>query len=333
LLDLSFTKEIEMISILMPVKNAALFLDECIESILNQNYKDWELIAIDDHSTDDSFLTLTRFTNDSRIKVFKSNGNGIIDALSQAFEVSEGDFIHRMDADDIMPQTKLESLFNLLQGRLKFVATGNVSYFSDHQVSAGYRDYEQWLNSINNYKAEIYRECVIASPNWLVHRSCFEKDILFHELTYPEDYDMCLKWYALGYEIIKTDELTHLWREHPQRTSRHTAHYQQKAFFELKTKYFIKKELDENDQVQVVGGGQKAKILLKLLTKMGQKYNQFDVKNSRVDSNQEIKPVSELQSNQKTILCNWPKDVQVQQEIIHFLKSKRLEIGKNLWVF
>ena len=322
-----------MISILIPVKNAAPFVEECIQSILDQAYKDWELIAIDDHSSDDSFLILKELTKDNRIKVFKSEGNGIIDALNQAFEASSGDFIHRMDADDLMPPSKLETLEALLQGRSKVVATGNIEYFSDNEVSVGYKEYEQWLNSITNFKTEIYRECVIASPNWLVHRSCFENDILFHSLTYPEDYDMCLKWNELGYEVVKSNEITHFWREHPKRTSRHSKHYQQEAFFRLKLNYFIKNELAKNERIQVVGGGQKAKLLVKLLRDLKQSFDQFDVKTGRVDSNREVKPVSELRSNQKTILCNWPKELKVQQEILNFLNEKGLVTGINLWVF
>ena len=64
-----------IISILMPVKNTALFLNECLDSIVNQNELNFELIAIDDHSTDESYSILNNYSNkDSRIKVFKNSG-------------------------------------------------------------------------------------------------------------------------------------------------------------------------------------------------------------------------------------------------------------------
>ena len=66
----------------MPVKNTSLFLPECIHSIINQTEENWELIAVNDHSTDNSKEILTSFANqDERIKIWDNTGNGIIDAL------------------------------------------------------------------------------------------------------------------------------------------------------------------------------------------------------------------------------------------------------------
>ena len=99
------------ISILMPVKNADQFLEECLNSIVQQSFSDWELIAIDDHSTDSSYEILGEYQKkDGRIKVFKNQKNGIIHALRGALERSNGSYITRMDADDIMANIKLEEL-------------------------------------------------------------------------------------------------------------------------------------------------------------------------------------------------------------------------------
>ncbi len=99
----------------MPVKNAALFLDECIESIISQNYQSWELLAVNDHSSDGTLQILKRFSAlDSRITVLNNHRNGIIEALKTGYNVSKGALITRMDADDIMPKIKLEKLQQLL---------------------------------------------------------------------------------------------------------------------------------------------------------------------------------------------------------------------------
>ena len=67
------------VSILMPVKNAAEYLTECIESVIEQTYTDWELIAVNDHSNDHSADILYNFSiKDPRIKVVNNKGNGII---------------------------------------------------------------------------------------------------------------------------------------------------------------------------------------------------------------------------------------------------------------
>ena len=99
------------ISILMPVKNTAPFLIECLESIIRQTETDFELIAIDDHSSDESHSILKEFAiKDKRIKVFKNTGIGIIEALRLAYSKSSGTYITRMDSDDVMSLTKLQVL-------------------------------------------------------------------------------------------------------------------------------------------------------------------------------------------------------------------------------
>lgn len=100
-----------LVSILIPFKNTASFLDECMNSILNQTYKNWELIIVDDHSSDGSYSIVDSFAeNDARIKLFKNSGKGIIDALRLAFLKSSGDFITRMDSDDLMRPEKLKKI-------------------------------------------------------------------------------------------------------------------------------------------------------------------------------------------------------------------------------
>ena len=71
-----------LISILTPVKNTAPYLSGCIDSILNQSNSKWELLAVDDFSTDNTFQILQSFERkDSRIKAFKNAEKGIIPAL------------------------------------------------------------------------------------------------------------------------------------------------------------------------------------------------------------------------------------------------------------
>ena len=95
----------------MPVKNAQPFLTDCIKSILSQTETDWELVAVNDGSTDNSKAILEQFAQaDKRIHVLENNGAGIIAALRLAYSKSQGNLITRMDADDIMPPIKLETL-------------------------------------------------------------------------------------------------------------------------------------------------------------------------------------------------------------------------------
>ena len=104
------------VSVIMPVKNAMPYLSACLDSILNQTFKDWELIAVNDGSDDDSEETLLAYArSDSRICVYNNSGTGIIPALQLAYKKSSGNYIHRMDADDLMLPEKLQSLLDLLK--------------------------------------------------------------------------------------------------------------------------------------------------------------------------------------------------------------------------
>ena len=231
-----------IVSIIMPIKDAEDYLSDCLNSILAQGMEDWELIAVDDHSSDGSFAILSEFSsNENRITCLHNKGEGIIDALAMAFKSSKGEYISRMDADDIMPEQKLSKLLELCSKNPKTVASGRVTYFSKKKISEGYLRYENWLNRMSTHdelRKNLYRECVIASPNWMVHRACFESHILFEQLVYPEDYDMVFKWFHLGYKFELESSVTHMWREHPERTSRNSEHYQQASFFNLKNKSF-----------------------------------------------------------------------------------------------
>ena len=327
-----------MISILMPVKNAAAFLPECLESLQNQTYKNFELLAVDDGSIDGSYGVLLKYAAfDKRVKVFCHGGSGIIDALSYGFLRSRGSYIHRMDADDKMPPGKLEELLSLLQGsKDKTVATGKVSYFSSERVSSGYKRYENWLNSLeepSDFYREIYRECVVASPNWLVRRKCFLEDILLENLSYPEDYDLVLKWHQKGYRFIASKKVTHLWREHLKRTSRRSDIYNQESFFRLKTKFFVEKQWDGQRPLQLIGATKKGRLLAKILFQMKIPFEWFHKDAAKLPSGFGVKDVSLVKAGQTSILAVWPLEARAQKQVAFFLRQKGLFFGRDVWLF
>ncbi|MCR9173922.1 MAG: glycosyltransferase [bacterium] len=259
------------ISILLPYRNAAPWMEETIRSIQNQHHENWELIAVDDYSSDET-TTLIQGFNDPRIRVKKNAGEGIIPALQTALNQATGDYITRMDADDRMPEDKLEVLLKHAKQE-RCVVTGKVQYFSESEVSEGYRKYENWLNERieqNDHYDHIYRECVIASPNWLVPTKFLREDLIFEQLQYPEDYDMTFLWKKYGYQIIPVNQVTHHWREHPGRTSRNSEVYDQPSFFQLKLDWFQRNE--NGKTLGVFGAGPKGKMVVQHLQ------NDFDIR-------------------------------------------------------
>jgi glycosyltransferase involved in cell wall biosynthesis len=259
-----------LVSILMPVRNTAAFLKECLDSILSQNYSNWELIAVNDHSTDTSLAILEKYSEvNSNITVVNNTNKGIIEALRMAYSQSKGEFITRMDSDDIMPKEKLATLcHNLLESGKGHLATGLVEYFSAADLGEGYKRYAAWLNQLscqgNNFD-ELYKECVIPSPCWMVYRSDLDACQAFAPSTYPEDYDLCFRFYQNKLKCIPSQEILHRWRDSPTRTSRHDPNYANNNFLDIKIDYFLKLNYNQNRPLVLWGAGKKGKYIAQKL--------------------------------------------------------------------
>ena len=257
------------ISIITPFKNTSSFLTACLDSILIQSYTNWELLVVDDHSTDESYKLVENYAvKDKRIRLMTNKSNGIIAALQTAYQQSQGELITRMDSDDIMTENKLEVLSHLLSKSGKgHVAVGQVTYFSATGISDGYAKYESWLNSLTasgrNF-SELYKECPIPSPCWMIHRDDFDRCGGFSPDTYPEDYDLSFRFFEAGFQCIPCSEKLHLWRDYPSRTSRTHEHYAQNYFLDLKFKYFVKLHYDSRRPLVIWGAGFKGKHLARM---------------------------------------------------------------------
>lgn len=327
-----------VVSILLPFHNAAPWIVETILSIQHQSFKDWELIAVNDFSTDDSFQILQRLAeNDSRIQLHQNTKKGIIPALQCALSEATGQFITRMDADDLMPENRLHLMVNrMVVLPEKSIVTGKVKYFSNspdssRNVSEGYLSYEAWLNKCvenKDYYDHIYRECVVASPNWLARTEEIRASNIFSELNYPEDYDMTFRWMKNEFTIHGIDEVTLLWREHPDRTSRNSDVYDQKSFFNLKLRWFC--DLHELNSVAVLGAGAKGKLTAKFLMNRQLDFNWYDLDWAKYGApiyGKTILDYTALKGN-KLLIAIYPKN---KKPLLDYLTEKGFEIGKNAW--
>lgn len=321
-----------LVSILIPFKNTSPYLNACVDSILAQSYDNWELIMINDHSTDTSFSLVEAYTKqDQRIKVYNNTGKGIIEALRLAFSKSNGELITRMDSDDLMADIKLEVMINdLLKYGKGHLALGLVKYFSESGLGEGYTNYEKWLNKLTrtgiNY-TEIYKECVIPSPCWLLHRDDLINCGAFDANRYPEDYDLAFRFYEANYKCIPSTDILHYWRDYPTRTSRTDPHYEQNYFLDLKVHYFIKLNYNAKRPLVIWGAGSKGKNVARILIdkkvpfywicdnpkKIGK-----DIYNQKL---LEFKCLSDLKNPQSIITV---ANVQAQKEIKSFLHAEKM---------
>lgn len=262
------------VSIVMPFRNTAHFIPDCIASIRNQNYTQWELHAVNDHSEDDSADVMKQYTReDPRILLHENKGRGIIPALREAYKSCSGDFITRMDSDDIMlPERIGDMVTALMKSGPGHVAVGGVQYFSDRGISEGYQKYEHWLNSLTAKGAnfsDLYKECVIPSPCWMVYRKDFERAGGFESDRYPEDYDLTFRFYEAGLQPLPCSKVLHRWRDYETRTSRNHEHYAQNYFLDIKMHYFLRLHHEQERPLSVWGAGFKGKVIAKILVDKG----------------------------------------------------------------
>lgn len=330
-----------LISILMPVKNTADYLEECLNSILQQTEKHWELIAVNDHSTDDSLLILKKYAQkDSRIKVLNNDGQGIIAALRLAYGNAKGALISRMDSDDVMMTQKLSFLKKqLIDNGKGHLATGQVAYFSNSVLGNGYLKYQNWLNDLTakgiNFQ-EIYKECVIPSPCWMVFREDFEECGAFLPNLYPEDYDLTFRFYEKGLKVIPCQQVLHQWRDYPNRTSRTDKNYADNRFLTLKLAYFLKLDYTKNKPLVVWGAGKKGKFIAKYLIAQEQTFSWICNNENKLGKNiygQILQPIDKIKILNNPQLIVAVAGEQPQKEIQQFLITENLMQGQDYFFF
>ncbi|GIR58253.1 MAG: hypothetical protein CM15mP65_08340 [Crocinitomicaceae bacterium] len=117
-----------LVSIIIPFKNPGKYFKPCLESIRNQSYQNIEVLMIDDHSKkEDVEVARMAQIKDERFQLYRSNGLGIINALQTGLDLAKGEFISRMDADDLMTKDKIELMRSaLLKSNQKSVCTALV---------------------------------------------------------------------------------------------------------------------------------------------------------------------------------------------------------------
>jgi glycosyltransferase involved in cell wall biosynthesis len=121
-----------IISVLMPVYNAGLYVAEATKSILAQTFRDFDFIIVDDGSTDNSLAILEQFAKiDSRIRLISRPNTGIVGALNDGLAVAHGDFIGRMDADDLCEPNRFELQLRRLRADDSLVALGSCATMID----------------------------------------------------------------------------------------------------------------------------------------------------------------------------------------------------------
>lgn len=232
------------VSVLLPVRDAAPFLLEALDSLGTQTHADFEVLLEDDGSEDGSLEIARGFARaDARFDVVASSRRGIVSALNAAAARARGDLLVRMDADDVSAPERLE---RLVEAAREHPDTGffasRVRYFPREGLSEGMRRYETWINAVLDHDAivrERFVECPLPHPAWALRREVFESLGGYREGPFPEDYDLFLRAVEAGARFHKVEDVLLAWREGRHRLSRSDARFSLDAFFELKATHLV----------------------------------------------------------------------------------------------
>lgn len=230
------------VSIVLPFHDAAATLDEALDSVAAQTFGDYELLAIDDGSSDGSAaLVAQRAARDPRIRLLRPGRIGFVAAVNQGLEAGRADWVARMDADDRMHPERLQCQWQALAAQPGLTLIGTrVRLFPEGAIQAGMREYVRWQNACTDpdtIAAEIYVESPIAHPSMLYHRQTVLGLGGYRDGELPEDYDLLLRLHAAGHRMAKVPRVLLDWRDGPDRLSRTDPRCSREAFDRLRAEY------------------------------------------------------------------------------------------------
>ena len=151
-----------LVSIITPTYNHEKFIGTCIESVLKQTYQNWEMIIIDDGSTDKTSVVVAKYTDD-RIKYVKQENLGIRklnETYNKALEMSKGDLIAILEGDDAWPNFKLEEQVKIFEKNNVVLSWGRKNNINDKNEVIAF-DLQSLKNFINMPQEEIMRNLII----------------------------------------------------------------------------------------------------------------------------------------------------------------------------
>jgi glycosyltransferase involved in cell wall biosynthesis len=258
------------LSVLIPCYNAEMSIEECLQSLKVQTLVDFEVILVDDGSTDSTSKILQKWSNeDPRFRAVEQSHNGIITALNAGLSACTAPYVARMDADDRCHPDRLAMQLSYLESHPGVAVVGClVQGFPEEQVRQGFKIYIEWLNSLvedSEIRREIFIESPLAHPSVTYRRQTILEAGGYQEHGWAEDYDLWLRLYLAGARFGKVPQVLLEWREYPQRLTRTDSRYSLENFIRAKTHYLVQGPLIDRDAVIIWGAGMIGRRLSKHL--------------------------------------------------------------------
>lgn len=188
-------KENPQISVVMPVRNAETYISESIQSILSQSFEDFELIVIDDGSTDRT-NEIMRSYDDNRLLCLEG-AHDFIASLNKGLMTSRGKYIARMDADDIMHPDRLKVQYSIMEEEPQITVCSSWAYLLNDTSRQGV------IGAISGLVENPFLELLQA--NFVIHPSVMMRKHFLEDnnLLYQDGYD-CAEDYKFWFEVVKS---------------------------------------------------------------------------------------------------------------------------------
>lgn len=227
----------KLVSIIIPVYNVEKYIDECMQSILGQEHQSFEVIMVDDGSTDSSGEICDKYVaQDKRFKVFHTENKGIGAARNLAMSVMNGKYCFFLDPDDVIETDTLSYLINLIEKTDSDLALAVTRQFrgdytiADHSkpIEAVYEGHKDICEKVLFEKNDLKPLSKKAEESQVVYEffSCLyrvskieENDIHFLPISYGEDTYVCFKSQLTAQRVVTTTKIVYSHRRNPTSTT------------------------------------------------------------------------------------------------------------------
>ena len=261
------------VSVLMPVRNEAAYLSAALASLVRQTLTEWELVVVDDGSSDSTPSILAAAAQlDPRVRVIQRSG-GLVAALNSGLDACQAPLIARMDGDDICHPRRLEYQTAYLDSHPEIgLAACNFRHFPRTHLKQGMLAYETWQNALDSHDL-ILRDRFVESP--FVHPSIVTRRTViiaaggYRDMGWPEDYDLWLRMADAGVRFARLPHELFFWRDHPERATRVMDEYAASAFRACKLHHLLQGFLKDTQDVVIAGAGLEGRAWQRLLAEHG----------------------------------------------------------------
>jgi glycosyltransferase involved in cell wall biosynthesis len=232
-------------------------------------------VAVDDGSSDASAACLARAAaHDPRFRVLSQPPRGIVAALAHGLASCRGEYVARMDADDLMRSNRLQRQALALDADPSLAGVGcHVRLFPRARQLSGRRESERWLNSLmgaRDVARDAFVECPIAHPSLMLRRAPFQH-YGYRDQGWPEDYDLVLRLLADGQRLGVVPERLLCWRDGEGRLSRTSDTYRIERFTACKAHFLAQGLLRSSDAYVLWGYGDTGRALARALAAHGKR--------------------------------------------------------------